>query len=97
MRNLISTDRLRSMQIAALRRVFRRVLDRDGRASVAVPDGWTGHDDDDVRHLIDGVTFVDVTSALDYLVTEDDPCDVGLIEQMLEFEPATHADWYRAS
>lgn len=96
MRKIISLDRLRAIQIAAVRGTFRHVLVRDARVLVGVPSDWTGHDDD-VRHLIDGAVYADVTSALDYLVTEDDPCDVGLLEQMLEFEPETHGDWYRAA
>lgn len=93
---LVSLDRLRSQQITAVRGTLRFVVVRDGRVFVGVPSTWIGHDDD-VRHEIDGHTFVDVTSALDYLVTEDDPCDVGLVEQMLEFERGTHAEWYRAA
>lgn len=96
MRKLLSLDRLRSQQVAAVRGTFRHVLVRDGRVLVGVPHDWTGHDDD-VRHEIDGRTYADVSSALDYLVTTDDPCDVGLVKKMLEFEPATHAEWYRAA
>lgn len=56
---------------------------------VLVASRTTGRDTT-TTYEIDGRTYADVSSAADYLVITDDPCDVGLVERMLEFEPATH-------
>jgi hypothetical protein len=97
---LVSTDRLFAMQIAAVRGLFRHVVERDHRVLVGVPPTWIGHELEDVREVIDGVTYADVTSALAWLATSadaEDPLDMTAVEDMLEFELETHADWYRAA